>query len=125
MDYHDDRDDLLAEVTLKLVTAFGFVIKALKGLPISIEIPATVSPYLSADLEETLTRALALLNDIPMDSDYREHVRGLVIDWMTAADYLFQVEQDFEWWKVEFIVTQLARVIARWDIVLDLRGTQD
>ncbi|WP_141576141.1 hypothetical protein [Actinomadura sp. WMMA1423] len=125
MDYRDDRDDLLAEVTLKLVTAFGFVIKALQGLPIPIEIPATVDPYLSADLEGTLTRALALLNDIPMDTKHREHVRGLVIDWMTAADYLFQVEQDFEWWKVEFVVTQLTRIIIRWDVILDLRGHQD
>ena len=125
MDYHDDREDLLAEVTLKLVTAFGYVIKALQGLPIPIEIPATVSPYLSSDLEETLTRALALLKDIPMDGPYREHIRGLVIDWMTAADYLFQVEQDFEWWKVEFIATQLMRVTLRWDRIQALRGTQD
>lgn len=124
MDY-PHRDELLAEVTLKLVTAYGFVIKALQFLPIPIEIPATVSPYLSGDLEATLVRTLALLADVPMDSTHREEIKAMVIDWMTAADYLFQVEQDFEWWKVEFIVTQLTRVNARWSKILDLLGDQE
>src|SRR5690606_4857253 len=113
MDY-PHRDDLLAEVTLKLVTAYGLVIKALQGLPIPIEVPATVDPYLSTDLEQRLARVLNLLADIPMDTNYRGHVRGLVIDWMTAADYLYQAEEEFHWWKVEFIVTQIQRITLRW-----------
>ncbi|MCP9947261.1 hypothetical protein [Actinomadura madurae] len=124
MDY-PERDDLLQEVTLKLITAYGFVIKALQQLPLPIEIPAMVDPYLSIDLEATLVRALALLSDIPMDDAHRDHVRGLVIDWMTAADYLFEAEQAFEWWKVEFITTQLQRVTTRWSRILDLHGNQD
>lgn len=124
MDY-PHRDDLLAEVTLKLVTAYGFVIKALQGLPIPIEVPATVDPYLSTDLEQHLARVLNLLADIPMDTNYRGHVRGLVIDWMTAADYLYQAEEEFHWWKVEFIVTQIQRITLRWEKILDIRSDQD
>lgn len=124
MDY-PDRDDLLAEVTLKLVTAFGFVIKALQLLPIPIEVPATVSPYLGGDLEATLVRALDLLGDVPMDAAHREEIRAMVIDWMTAADYLFQAEEHFERWKIEFITTQVTRVTARWSKILDLLGHQD
>lgn len=108
------REEIINEISLRLITYYGYVIKALGTLPIPIEVPATVTSQYSLKLEQALDRAIVLIGDLPMDDVHREHVKALVIDWLTAADYLEHLQQDFKWWQAEFITTQLFRVMRRW-----------
>lgn len=121
-DHLDDRhrDQIIEEITLHLIAAYGYVIKALRTLPIPIDAPAAITDQYSSKVEKALTRAIILIRDLPMDDTHREHVKGLVIDWLTAADYLESLREDFQWWHAEFIVTQLYRVGSRWATIQNL-----
>ncbi|MFV2172324.1 hypothetical protein ACFHW2_11920 [Actinomadura sp. LOL_016] len=106
--------DIFAKVTLHLIAAYGIVMKALQNLPLPIEVPAILGTHYDAEIADRLVRSLDLLVDIPMGDEKREAVRALVIDWLVARDYLFQAEEDLELWKLDFTVTQITRVHARW-----------
>lgn len=118
-----NREGLLQEVALRLIGTYGFVIKVLQGLPVPIQVSAVVTDRFDLEIGRDLVRALDLLADIPMDATYREQVRGLVIDWLTAADYLADAREDFEFWKVDFVATQLYRVKGRWETIQGMRDT--
>ncbi|MFD0856227.1 hypothetical protein ACFQ07_28570 [Actinomadura adrarensis] len=120
-----NRDGLIKQVTLQLITAYGYVIKALQGLPLPIEIPPLLGDQYRAEVSESLIRvAEVLLTGIPMDPDHRQDVRALVIDWLAANDYLFALQEDYATWKLDFVVTQLTRVKARWQIIQEHRSQE-
>jgi hypothetical protein len=123
MEDHPQRDDLIAQMTRQLIIAYALVVKALAGLPIPIEVPPMPDTQHDPEIHARLVRAIALLEEIPVDPVYAGHIRGLVIDWLTASDYLADAREDWALWKADFVVTQLTRVHARWKHIEGLRET--
>ncbi|MEU9019204.1 hypothetical protein [Actinomadura sp. NPDC048394] len=114
----DDRNRPLEVATLRLIAAYGLVVKALKLLPLPIEVPAVLdSNVWTAEIRESLVRTCELLNDLPMEEPFRAQVRLILIDWITGSDVLFDAQEEFADWKTDFARIQADRITASWHLV--------
>ncbi|WP_433330003.1 hypothetical protein [Spirillospora sp. CA-294931] len=116
MDDHPGKDprELLAEVTLHLISTYGLLVKALAGLPIPIELPSLLDGWHTEEIDDSLIRAYYLVAEIPLGSRKRETLRGMLLDWIAAADCLLDAQEAPALWKLDFCVTQLVRIRSRW-----------
>ncbi|TDD37876.1 hypothetical protein E1287_07415 [Actinomadura sp. KC06] len=113
----EDHNRAIEAAKLRLLATYGLVIKALQMLPIPIEVPAVLDSMWTAEIHESLTRTYDLLNDLPMQEPLRAQVKVMVIDWISAADYLFDAQEEFADWKTDFALIQAERITASWHLV--------
>lgn len=109
MDDHGKRHDA---IEVSVIAAYGVIAKILLALPLPIAIPTVIGSMYADQIHEDLITAHRIMADIPMDDGIRQWTREMILDWITAVDMMFEDAQDPEPWKLDFVDTQIARVLA-------------
>ncbi|MGI5223532.1 hypothetical protein [Actinoallomurus sp. CA-142502] len=113
----DDHQRRHALCVIRMIKAYGLIAKMLMGLPLRIQLPEVGDSIYADEIRKGLVRAYALLKDIPMDADIAWQLGLMIIDWVTACEWLFADDEDAEPWLLDAVEIQIGRIVAGADVV--------
>lgn len=117
MDENHQRRHRLSHI--RLINAYGVIAKVLMMIPLPIRIPSLEGGMYSAEVGDGLVQAYEALQDVPMDAEVKEWTGLIVLDWISACEFMFHDEEEEAGWHLDLVEVQTARILVGADLVLE------